>query len=237
MCYNCYCDGDNMNYLYNLDLNENEILDIAEANGEVQDLSEEEMLKYIYVLIDIGCTQKQIHTIITSNPAYFSRDIEDVGTFLRKLKSYDVDVSLALEANPWLLNKDSFELDDLSQMNKYDRHIEHSEVYDEHLYLRSVNKTQSIEEQVEDKLLNEELQKAIKSLSDVQKRRINRNGSARIRKTVPAEPCFVCITTIHSGVGGFLSCPAFCIPAPFCSISGRIMSRSYSIPSRETQRT
>lgn len=112
MCYNCYCDGDNMNYLYNLDLNENEILDIAEANGEVQDLSEEEMIKYIYVLIDIGCTQKQIHTIITSNPAYFSRDIDDVGTFLRKLKSYDVDVSLAVEANPWLLNKDSFELDD-----------------------------------------------------------------------------------------------------------------------------
>lgn len=112
MCYNCYCDGDNMNYLYNLDLNENEILDIAEANEEVQDLSEEEMIKYIYVLIDIGCTQKQIHTIITSNPAYFSRDIDDVGTFLRKLKSYDVDVSLALEANPWLLNKDSFELDE-----------------------------------------------------------------------------------------------------------------------------
>ena len=112
MCYNCYCDGDNMNYLYNLDLNENEILDIAEANGEVQDLSEEEIIKYIYVLIDIGCTQKQIHTIITSNPAYLSRDVDDVGTFLRKLKSYDVDVSLALEANPWLLNKDSFELDD-----------------------------------------------------------------------------------------------------------------------------
>lgn len=112
MCYNYYCDGDNMNYLYNLDLNENEILDIADANGEVQDLSEEEMIKYIYVLIDIGCTQKQIHTIITSNPAYFSRDIDDVGTFLRKLKSYDVDVSLALEANPWLLNKDSFELDE-----------------------------------------------------------------------------------------------------------------------------
>lgn len=101
-----------MNYLYNLDLNENEILDIAESNGEVQDLSEEEMIKYIYVLIDIGCTQKQIHTIITSNPAYFSRDVEDVGSFLRKLKSYDIDVSLAVEANPWLLNKDSFELDD-----------------------------------------------------------------------------------------------------------------------------
>ena len=112
MCYNCYCDGDNMNYLYNLDLNENEILDIVDANEEVKDLSEEEMLKYIYILIDIGCTQKQIHTIITSNPAYFSRDIDDVVSFLRKLKSYDIDVSLAVEANPWLLNKDSFELDE-----------------------------------------------------------------------------------------------------------------------------
>lgn len=101
-----------MNYLYNLDLNENEILDIVDANEEVKDLSEEEMLKYIYILIDIGCTQKQIHTIITSNPAYFSRDIDDVGSFLRKLKSYDIDVSLAVEANPWLLNKDSFELDE-----------------------------------------------------------------------------------------------------------------------------
>lgn len=112
MCYNCYCDGDNMNYLYNLDLNENEILDIAEANEEVKKLSEEEMIKYIYVLIDIGCTQKQIHTIITSNPAYFSRNVEDVSSFLRKLKLYDIDVSLAVEVNPWLLNKDSFELDE-----------------------------------------------------------------------------------------------------------------------------
>ena len=112
MCYNCYCDGDSMNYLYNLDLNENEILDIAEANEEVKKLSEEEMIKYIYVLIDIGCTQKQIHTIITSNQAYFSRDVEDVSSFLRKLKLYDIDVSLAVEVNPWLLNKDSFELDE-----------------------------------------------------------------------------------------------------------------------------
>lgn len=111
MCYN-YFNGDNMNYLYNLDLNENEILGIAKANEGVQDLSEEEMVKYICILIDIGCSQKQIHTIITSNPAYFSRDVDDVGTFLRKLKSYDIDVSLAVEANPWLLNKNSFELDE-----------------------------------------------------------------------------------------------------------------------------
>ena len=113
MCYNCYCDGDNMNYLYNLDLNENEILDIVDANGEVKDLSEEDIIKYIYILIDVGCTQKQIHNIVTSNPFYFSRDINDVGKFLRRLNSLNVsDLADVLDSNPWLLNKDSFELDE-----------------------------------------------------------------------------------------------------------------------------
>lgn len=102
-----------MNYLYNLDLNENEILDIVDANGEVKDLSEEDIIKYIYILIDVGCTQKQIHNIVTSNPFYFSRDINDVGKFLRRLKSLNVsDLADVLDSNPWLLNKDSFELDE-----------------------------------------------------------------------------------------------------------------------------
>ena len=84
LCYNC-CDGDNMDYLYNLDLNENEILDIVDANGEVKDLSEED----------------------------FSRDINDVGKFLRRLNSLNVsDLADVLDSNPWLLNKDSFELDE-----------------------------------------------------------------------------------------------------------------------------
>ena len=102
-----------MDYLYNLDLNENEILDIVDANGEVKDLSEEDIIKYIYILIDVGCTQKQIHNIVTSNPFYFSRDINDVGKFLRRLNSLNVsDLADVLDSNPWLLNKDSFELDE-----------------------------------------------------------------------------------------------------------------------------
>lgn len=102
-----------MDYLYNLDLNENEILDIIDANGEVKDLSEEDIIKYIYILIDAGCTQKQIHNIVTSNPFYFSRDINDVGKFLRRLNSLNVsDLADVLDSNPWLLNKDSFELDE-----------------------------------------------------------------------------------------------------------------------------
>ena len=35
---------------------------------------------------------------------------------------------------------DRFELEDISQMHKYERHIEHSEVYEETIYSRSINK-------------------------------------------------------------------------------------------------
>lgn len=67
---------------------------------------------------------------------------------------------------------DMFELDDISQMHEYERHIEHSELFESTLTSKAVNKEISIEDQVEEKLKNEELYKAISVLSDVQKRRI-----------------------------------------------------------------
>lgn len=65
-----------------------------------------------------------------------------------------------------------FELEDISQMHKVDKHIEHSEVYEENLYKRAVNKPMSVEEQIEynDDILN--LKIAIDKLPETQKRRI-----------------------------------------------------------------
>ncbi len=65
-----------------------------------------------------------------------------------------------------------FELDDLSEMNEYDNHIEHSELYDETLYKRTVNKTMSIEEIIEYKLLKEQLNEFIKELPIIQRNRL-----------------------------------------------------------------
>ena len=48
---------------------------------------------------------------------------------------------------------DRFELEDISQMHKYERHIEHSEVYEETIYSRSINKQTSLEEEVEKQVL------------------------------------------------------------------------------------
>lgn len=67
-----------------------------------------------------------------------------------------------------------FELDDISQIHKYQRHIEHSEIYEESLNKRAVNKPMSVEEQVEVLILNEQLKNAISSLPEVQKRRIKK---------------------------------------------------------------
>lgn len=65
-----------------------------------------------------------------------------------------------------------FELYDLKEMNYYDRHIEHSEIYEDKLYHRSFNKKDSIEDIVIKKLILNTIYDCIDSLSNIQKRRI-----------------------------------------------------------------
>ncbi|MCI8547807.1 MAG: hypothetical protein HFJ38_02830, partial [Bacilli bacterium] len=59
-----------------------------------------------------------------------------------------------------------------SQQNKFDRHIEHSEIYDNKLPSRVMDKPISLEDEFENRLIYKELKKAINSLSELQKRRI-----------------------------------------------------------------
>lgn len=67
---------------------------------------------------------------------------------------------------------DSFELEDKSLLNEYERHIEHSEVYEENLHNRSVDKPMELEDFIIQKTTFEELHKAIKQLPVIQQRRI-----------------------------------------------------------------
>lgn len=67
---------------------------------------------------------------------------------------------------------DSFELEDISQIHKFRKHIEHSEIYEETLNTKMVNKLVTIEEEVESKIIMEELKSAIDQLSEILKRRI-----------------------------------------------------------------
>ena len=67
---------------------------------------------------------------------------------------------------------DKFKLEDISQIHKVRSHIEHSEVFEETLNTRMLYKPISIEEEVENKVLLDDLKKAINHLTDVQKRRL-----------------------------------------------------------------
>lgn len=67
---------------------------------------------------------------------------------------------------------DKFELEDISQMHQFERHIEHSELFEGTLNERAMYKPIALEDIVENTIINEELRRAIDSLSEIQKRRI-----------------------------------------------------------------
>lgn len=67
---------------------------------------------------------------------------------------------------------DEDELKDISQMHEYERHIEHSELCDITLNRRAKNTMITVEEEVEHKIMVEEIKKAFDILTETQKRRI-----------------------------------------------------------------
>ena len=72
---------------------------------------------------------------------------------------------------------DKFELEDISQLHKKDKHIDmrsidNTEYMDIVLYNNVINDEISIEEQIENKIMQEQLKKAINELSKIQKRRV-----------------------------------------------------------------
>lgn len=88
---------------------------------------------------------------------------------------------------------DEFELDDISQIHKFRKHIEHSEVYDESLFNRALNVPISVEEQVEQNIMVEQLKCAINQLSEVQKRRIKMYyfDDMKLREIAEKEGCSI----------------------------------------------
>lgn len=69
---------------------------------------------------------------------------------------------------------DRFELDDLSEMNEYDNHIEHSEIFENNLESRAKDKQILLEDMIIQKITFEKLKEAINLLPEVQRRRIKK---------------------------------------------------------------
>lgn len=86
-----------------------------------------------------------------------------------------------------------FELVDLSQMNKFDRHIEHSELNEITLNKRIFNKEKSIEEIVINNIEMHDLYVAISQLPDKQKDRIYKYffDNLTLREIAQLEKCSI----------------------------------------------
>lgn len=69
---------------------------------------------------------------------------------------------------------DEFELDDLSELNEYDNHIEHSEVYEHTLNKRAMDKPISVEDEIIRKSSFEDLYNALNTLPEIQRRRLKK---------------------------------------------------------------
>lgn len=65
-----------------------------------------------------------------------------------------------------------FELEDVSQMNEYDRHIEHSQLIEATLHNRIKEKGLNVEDLVISKMENEKIHIAISRLPEIQRKRI-----------------------------------------------------------------
>ena len=82
-------------------------------------------------------------------------------------------VEHCLEITKELFNLlDSFELDDLSFLNEWDRHLEQSEQTEATLNARATHRRESVEEEVFRHIENEMLHSAISTLPEMQRRRL-----------------------------------------------------------------
>ena len=66
----------------------------------------------------------------------------------------------------------AFELEDLKELNEFDRHIEHKELSEESIFNRGVNISESLDDYIIRKTSYEELMNAINQLSNTQRRRV-----------------------------------------------------------------
>lgn len=98
--------------------------------------------------------------------------IRDNNTYIVKFKDNYNHIHI-IEVSEKLYNCfNKFELIDLSQMNEFDRHIEHFKTYESLLYKNLLQRENDLETIVINLLEKEKLYKAINSLPKIQKKRI-----------------------------------------------------------------
>ena len=111
-----------MEELYKVGLNEIDIKNMLETNPKIINLAEEELTDQINILKAINCNPKIIKNILISNPFYLTNLKEDMINLINILKRIGLNnLELLLDANPNLLNKDVYEIEEFinNKINHY----------------------------------------------------------------------------------------------------------------------
>jgi len=99
--------------LYNLGIKEQDIKFIVEQCPDILEMTNEEIIEKIELLKLIECSDIHIRNIISSNPNYLTRLNKDIIDLINKLSKLGFScLNLLFDSNPFLLNKDAFEIDD-----------------------------------------------------------------------------------------------------------------------------
>lgn len=108
-----------MNELLLFGINEEEIKEINEKSNVLKDVTDKEIKDRINLLREINCEDKIIKNIIISNPDYLNRSVDDILKLIKKLLELNIErIDITFDGNPWLLNKDDFEIDEFIKEKK-----------------------------------------------------------------------------------------------------------------------
>lgn len=98
-----------MKMLFDLGLTEADLKNMLEINPDISDLD----TNLIEILKENDCDDEHIKNILIANPLYLSRSKEDILKLIDRLKELGLtNLKTTFDTNPWLLNKDVFEIDE-----------------------------------------------------------------------------------------------------------------------------
>lgn len=101
-----------MEELFDLGIDDNTIKDMIELNSEIMNMDKNDIKSKIIFLDSIGCNQRQIRDIISSNALFLSRSNEDLINLVKCLNKYSFKcLNILFDSNPYILNIDSYEID------------------------------------------------------------------------------------------------------------------------------
>ena len=99
--------------LYNMGISDETLKSMIEINSEITELTKEEIIKKVEILKEINCSKAQILNIISSNPMFLSREIDEIVRLLNYLYKIGFTcLNILFDSNPYILNFDPFEIEE-----------------------------------------------------------------------------------------------------------------------------